>query len=98
VTQQIAASASQRGGGLMFPEFAARADEDMRITIEARQYAIVIERRGDQWVSIDRGDYPVRAEPAQQIIDAIAEMTAYEAKTDNPALFQEIDVSARAPI
>ncbi len=97
VSEQIASSAAQRGGSLMFPELQAREGELSQLTIETSRYTLVLAYRDGRWVSVDRGDYPVRSDPILQIVEALTELVAFEPKTTDAALFPEIMVVAPTP-
>lgn len=83
---------SDRGGDPMFPLLVERGADVSQVTVEARRYSVTLERRNGGWVAIDRGDYPVKSEPVEQLITAMAQLTEFEPRTDNPELYPEIDV------
>ncbi len=95
IVEQIAASGDRRSGGLMFAELADRAGEVSQVSIDARRYKIVVELRDGQWIAIDRGDYPVRSEPIDQLLAAMADLVEYEAKTTNPANYLRLGVAGQ---
>jgi hypothetical protein len=97
VAEQIAASGDQRAGGLMFPEFAERAEDVTRVTIDARLYDMDLQLIDGQWVAIDRADYPVRGEPIDQLLAGLQALVEYEGKTDVPDLFPLLGVADPAP-
>lgn len=97
VVEQSNVVAADRGGDLMFPELGARMGDVTQVTVEARRYTLTLERRGDQWLAINRGDYPVRAEPIDQLLTAMAQVTEFEPRTDNPERYAELDVEGPGP-
>jgi len=85
------------GGEPVFPLLVERTNDITQVTIESRRWSVVLEKRGDTWFSIDRGDYPVRAQPISEALDAIVALTTIQAKTDNPALYNDIAVGGPGP-
>ena len=92
VSEQIASAGDRGGGEQMFAAVESRRADLSQLTLTTARYELRLEFRDGRWVSIDRGDYPVRAEPVTQIIDAIAGLVTFEARTDDPALFPNVAV------
>lgn len=92
VSEQIAASDDRRAGGLFFPDLSGRVADVSQVTINAARYDLVAERRDDGWVAVDRGGYPVRSEPLDQLLAGMAELVEYERKTTNPELYRILGV------
>jgi len=97
VSEQIQASGDRRGGGLMFPDLAEHADEIAVIEIHARRYDMELARVDGQWVATDRADYPVRAEPIDQMLAGLLELVAYEPKTTTEELWPTLGVAGPSP-
>lgn len=93
VSEQASVAVAARGGALMFPELADNMSSVTEVRIEARRYQLTLHKSGDQWVAVDRGEYPVRSEPIQQLLTAMAQVTEYEPRTDNPERYADIDVA-----
>jgi hypothetical protein len=85
------------GGEPVFPLLVEREADITQVTLESRRWRVVLEKRGDEWFSIDRGDYPIRQQPLEEALDAILGLTTLQAKTDNPGLYDDIAVGAPGP-
>ncbi|MGV8840863.1 MAG: hypothetical protein ACWA6X_11235 [Bauldia sp.] len=85
------------GGDPVFPLLVEREDDISQVTLESRRWTVVAEKRGDEWFSIDRGDYPIREQPLLEALDAIVALTTLQAKTDNPDLYADIAVAGPGP-
>ena len=97
IARQVSADEPVVGGGLMFPELSENLDDLARLQVETARYILTLELRGDQWVAVEFGDYPVDLDPVLQIVSSIANMTRVEAKTDNPDLYGYIGVEGVSP-
>ncbi len=93
VSEQIDASNDRGAGGLVFPDLDERIADVTQVAIEARRYSMTLERRNGSWVAIDRGDYPVRSQPIDQLLAGMVELVEYEPKTANPELYAELGVA-----
>lgn len=93
IIEQSNVVVAARGGDLMFPELAERQSEVSQVTIDALRYDITVEKQGDRWVAIDRGGYPVRSEPVEQLITAMSQVTEFEPRTEREERYAEIDVA-----
>ncbi|MGD9740176.1 MAG: hypothetical protein AB7S41_15820 [Parvibaculaceae bacterium] len=93
VIEQSNVVVAARGGSLMFPELAEERAQVTQVSVDALRYDITVEKQGDRWVAIDRGGYPVRSEPVEQLLTAMAQVTEFEPRTDNEARYAEIDVA-----
>ncbi|MCC6735658.1 MAG: hypothetical protein IT534_05970 [Bauldia sp.] len=85
------------GGDPVFPLLVERKADVTQVTLESRRWTVVLEKRGDEWFSIDRGDYPIREQPLVEALDAITGLTTLQAKTDNPDLYADIAVAGPGP-
>jgi hypothetical protein len=93
IAQQIEASGDRRGGGLMFAELAERLADVQAVTIETPRYSIALEQLPNgEWVATDRGAYPVNAPPLDQLVDGLAELVEYEAKTTTAEFYVDLGV------
>ena len=81
----------------LFPALTERADEVQRIEIKNRNYDLTLERQGDIWVVPEMGNYPVRVTPVGLLVSGIASLKPYEAKTNNPEWYDEIEVGEPGP-
>ena len=61
VSEQIASAGDRGGGEQMFAEVVSRRDDLSQLTLTTSRYELRLEYRDGRWVSVDRGDYPVRA-------------------------------------
>lgn len=85
------------GGEPVFPLLVEREADITQVTLQSRRWSLVLEKRGDEWFSIDRGDYPIREQPLIEALDAILGLTTLQAKTDNPNLYADIAVGGPGP-
>src|SRR5688572_17971935 len=81
------------GDELLFPALAADIDELSTVTIETARYQLRLEYRDGRWLSVDRGDYPVIADPIVNIVTSLASMTMIERKTENPDWYNAVGVA-----
>jgi hypothetical protein len=93
VIEQSHVAVADRGGDLMFPQLAERMSDVTEVTVQARRYEMTLQRQGEQWVATDRGGYPVRAGPINQLLTAMAQVTEFEPRTDKPERYAELDVA-----
>ncbi|MCW5697638.1 MAG: DUF4340 domain-containing protein [Bauldia sp.] len=92
VTEQVVEVDTAQGQP-MFPSLqAGPVDNLSQVTLETPRYRLVMERRESGWVSIERGDYPIRQAYLGDLVASLAAMTIVERKTDNPDWYDEIDV------
>jgi hypothetical protein len=87
-------------GEPMFPALSQNLAEASKVTVETPQYAVTWERRGDAWVSPERGDFAARKNAAPDLVLGLSRMTKVEAKTAKPDWYQYIrvgDPSATPP-
>ncbi len=75
-----------------FPDLRARPDAVATVEIATAEARFTLERRDDQWVAIDRYDYPVDAQQVLDLISALADMRLLEAKTSRPDRFARLEV------
>ncbi|MCW5714298.1 MAG: hypothetical protein KIT43_07300 [Bauldia sp.] len=95
--QQAQSRPDPAGGEFVFPLLVERKADIAQVTLESRRWRVVLEKRGDEWFSIDRGDYPIREQPLIEALDAISGLTTLQAKTDNPDLYDDIGVGGPGP-
>ncbi len=93
----MAPAAAQGEPGVMFPALATRGAEVSQVTVEGRRYKIVVELRDGRWVAADRGDYPVRPEPATAVVAAMTGLVAVTIWTEDPELYRGLDVAGPGP-
>jgi hypothetical protein len=97
VVEQASSRPDPAGGLPVFPLLVQREADITQVTLESRRWTVVLEKRGDEWFSIDRGDYPIREQPLTEALDAITGLTTLQAKTDNPDLYHDIAVDGPGP-
>jgi hypothetical protein len=61
-----------------------------KLTIETPRYDLVLAKEGDSWVVANQGNYPVNSTQVLNLIDGLATLRPFEAKTTNPALFADV--------
>ncbi len=93
VSAELSAVNPQPGGDPMFQALIDGADDLRSVVIETPRYQLRLEYRDGRWFAVDRGDYPVRADPIVGIVASLAGMTIVEQKTDNPAWYTFVDVA-----
>jgi hypothetical protein len=81
----------------VFPALVERAAEISQLTIQNRRYEIVLELRDGVWVAADRGDYPVLPDLVPQTLAGLAALREFEIRTEDPALFDQLDVVGPGP-
>lgn len=77
---------------LLFPQLQQRLADVARIKVEAPDYQLVLERKGNDWQVANKGNYPARAGSVTRLVGDIAGMRPNEAKTTNPALYARVSV------
>ncbi len=97
VSEQLASNPARPSQAPVFAALADHPNDVSRVEIQNRSYKLVLEKRGNDWVAIELGDYPAKREPVQQLVASIAGLKAYEPKTDNPDWYKEIDVGDVGP-
>ena len=83
---------ARAGGGDSAAPFASRARDVAKVIIEAPNYQLTLEKRGENWVAADRGAYPVRASAVANLLTSLGAMRLAERKTSKPVLYAEIGV------
>jgi predicted alpha/beta hydrolase family esterase len=89
--------AMAQDGAPMFPALADHVGDVAQLTIQNRRYEIVLELRDGVWVAADRGDYPVLPDLVPQTLTALAALRQFEVRTEDPALFDQLDVVGPGP-
>jgi hypothetical protein len=92
VAEHFASSGQDLAEAPLFPALADNAGAVERVAIKAPNYELTVERRGDEWVASELGDYPTKAGPVAQLVAGLASMRTFEAKTDNPDWYKDIAV------
>ncbi|MGD9740668.1 MAG: hypothetical protein AB7O56_10930 [Bauldia sp.] len=90
VSEQAAAVPPFESGETMFPALTARADDIGQIEVDTGRYSLQLARQDGDWVAVNRGGYPVRAEAVAEAIAAIAGLETIEPKTTDPTLFEHL--------
>jgi hypothetical protein len=78
--------------GPIFAELSAPGAKLDEIAVTAPGYKLDLVRQGDQWVAASNGNYPARADTANNLVKQIASLQLREAKTRNPLWYGRVDV------
>ncbi len=92
VAEQRASVVAKPGDEPMFPAVANDPGAVASLTIKGASYSLALAKQGNVWVASDMGNYPVKTGPVAQLVSGIAALKPFEAKTDDPALYPDIDV------
>ena len=87
------AGAIEAVGDPALSQLSERVSDVQKLVITQRNYSLVLDRRGEGWVAVDHGNYPIKAGLADELLASIAGMIRIEPKTDSPDWFQYIQVA-----
>lgn len=73
-----------------FPGLSENRGDVAKLVVETPRYQLELARSGDSWVVASQGNYPVNATQVANLIDGLANLRPFEAKTSNPELFPEV--------
>lgn len=79
-------------GRLAFEGLTGRLAGAARIEVTGQGGKLVLLREGEGWVLPDRGNYPVRAEKARELLVGLTELRLVEARTADAALLDRLGV------
>lgn len=75
-----------------FPGLSANRAEVARLVLNTPRYDLELAKNGESWVVASQGNYPVNTTQVMNLIDGLASLRPFEAKTSNPQLFPEVSV------
>ncbi|MCC6982885.1 MAG: DUF4340 domain-containing protein [Bauldia sp.] len=73
-----------------FPALREDRSAVARLVIDTPRYDLELARDGDRWVVANQGGYPVNSTQVMNLIDGLAALRPFEAKTTNPELYPEV--------
>lgn len=79
-------------GQSAFPALAARLGDVASVTVSRDGTTMTLIRDGDNWLVVEKGNYPANAAKISQIVRAMADLTLVEPKTQNPDLYPRLEV------
>ena len=75
-----------------FPPLAAQLGEVASVGLRRSDLTIDFTRRGDDWLAVQKGDYPADAGKVRRLVLALADMTLVEPKTREAKLYPRLEV------
>jgi len=81
---------------LLFPALAGSAERAARLRIESSDGVTTVERRGEQWVVVERGGYAGRADEVGRLLVGLAEAKRLEPKTKDPEKYEKLGLAGFA--
>ena len=73
-----------------FPALQADPGAVARLVVTTPRYNLELAKNGDGWVVASQGNYPVNSTQVMNLVDGLASLRPFEAKTANPALYPEV--------
>ena len=92
VRDQAPPRAASTTGEPAFPSVAGKPNDVAQVIVSRGDTTLALQRKGEQWGLADRGDYPVRSEPAQKAVTVLANLRLMEPKTAKADLLQRLEV------
>lgn len=75
-----------------FPDLSANRGEVAKLVLNTPRYDLELVRSGEGWVVASQGNYPVNPTQVMNLVDGLANLRPFEAKTTNPQLYSEVSV------
>ena len=75
-----------------FPGLADKLGEVASVAVQRNGLNLTFDRSGDNWLVVQKGDYPAAPGKIRQIVLALADMTLVEPKTRQPDLYPRLQV------
>lgn len=83
-------------GGPLLADFGAKAATVDTVTIAKQDATLTLQKSEDGWGVVERGGFPADADKMRGLLRGLARSERLEAKTDNPALFDRIELGEEA--
>jgi hypothetical protein len=85
-------STSLRAGRLAFPDLAAKLDGAERIEITRQGGKVTLLRKGNQWLIVERSDYPALSGKTHALLAGLAALRLVEPRTTDSAFYDRLGV------
>jgi Domain of unknown function (DUF4340) len=79
-------------GERLFPNLAARAGDVASLVIQRGATTITLQKSGDRWVTVERGNYPALFDRVRETIFDIAQLRTLEPRSANPEMYAAMQV------
>lgn len=93
VMRQSEAPTTLTTQGAYFPDLLDQSNNLTRAIIKNGESITTIERNGEQWQVVEKGNYPAATRKVRELVLGLARLQRVEAKTSNPELYDRLEVN-----